>query len=63
VLAQAVLAVAVLAQAVLAGGQDVLVGPDVRGYSEVREPVIPPGLEAAVRAAADRCPERAITVS
>jgi len=33
------------------------------GYSEVREPGIPPGLEAAVRAAADRCPERAITVS
>jgi ferredoxin len=33
------------------------------GYSEVREPGIPPGLEAAVRAAADSCPERAITVS
>ena len=33
------------------------------GYSEVREPRIPPGLEAAVRAAADSCPERAITVS
>jgi ferredoxin len=33
------------------------------GYSEVREPGIPPGLEAAVRAAAGSCPERAITVS
>lgn len=33
------------------------------GYSEVREPDIRPGLEAAVRAAADSCPERAITVS
>ena len=33
------------------------------GYSEVREPEIGPGLEQAVRAAADSCPERAITVS
>jgi ferredoxin len=33
------------------------------GFSEAREPGIPPGLEAAVRAAADNCPERAITVT
>jgi ferredoxin len=33
------------------------------GYSEVREPEIPTALEQAVRAAADSCPERAITVS
>jgi ferredoxin len=33
------------------------------GYSEVREAAVPPGLEQAVRAAADSCPERAITVS
>jgi ferredoxin len=33
------------------------------GYSEVREPGIPPGLEQAVRAAAGNCPEHAITVS
>ena len=33
------------------------------GYSEVRAPEVPPALEAAVRAAADRCPERAITLT
>ena len=33
------------------------------GYSEVREPEIPAAREQAVRAAADSCPERAITVS
>ena len=33
------------------------------GYSEVLSPAIPARLEQAVRAAADSCPERAITVS
>ena len=33
------------------------------GYSEVREPDVPAALEAAVRAAAGNCPERAIAVT
>ena len=33
------------------------------GYSEVLSPEVPAGLELAARAAADSCPERAITVS
>ena len=33
------------------------------GYSEVLSPEVPAGLAPAVRAAADSCPERAITVS
>ena len=33
------------------------------GYSEVRAPEVPAGLESAVRAAAASCPERAIMVS
>ena len=33
------------------------------GYSEVRDPDVPAALEAAVRAAAASCPERAITAS
>lgn len=33
------------------------------GFSEVLSPEVPAGLEPAVRAAADSCPERAITVA
>jgi ferredoxin len=33
------------------------------GYSEVLSPEVPAALALAVRAAADSCPERAITVS
>ncbi|NUU21564.1 MAG: ferredoxin [Streptomycetaceae bacterium] len=32
------------------------------GYAEVRTPDVPPEFEAAVRDAAEHCPERAITV-
>jgi ferredoxin len=33
------------------------------GYAVVREPEVPAGLEEAVRAAIDQCPEHAITAS
>ena len=32
------------------------------GYAEVRTPDVPPEFEAAVRDAADHCPERAISL-
>jgi ferredoxin len=45
----------------------VMFGPDIFsldefGQARVAGPLVPPGLEDAVRAAAGRCPERAIRI-
>jgi ferredoxin len=41
---------------------DVFVLSDEDGHAHVRDADVPPGFEAAVRAAADSCPERAVVI-
>jgi ferredoxin len=40
----------------------VFVLSDEDGHAHVRDADVPPGFEAAVRAAADSCPERAVVI-